>query len=85
MPIFTPNHTALATIDTDDGLRIREFYFLAGNILKWYMLYGEPPPKNSWVWTHFPDGHLWTNRVSEHGIHAVDVTTSKYADSGAVE
>jgi hypothetical protein len=43
----------------DDTLRRKEFSFLAGLLVKWYMLYGELPPTESWVYQVYPDGEHW--------------------------
>lgn len=41
--------------------RIREYYLLAGNLLKWNYLYeGRALPSDqSWIWSFFPDGEEW--------------------------
>ena len=44
-------------------LRDREYYLLAGNLVKWQMLYGAVPEANSWVWDYYTDGKLWKELV----------------------
>jgi len=41
--------------------RIREYFLLAGNLLKWNYLYGGSalPSEQSWIWSFFPDGEEW--------------------------
>jgi hypothetical protein len=34
----------------DTTLRTREYYLLAGNLLRWSELYNATPPEDSWVW-----------------------------------
>lgn len=47
--------------------RLRYFYFLSGNLLKYFLLYKRYPPDSSWVWTFFPDGDYWKKKVKEVG------------------
>lgn len=61
-----------------ESLRMREFFFLAGNLLKWYTLYDEAPPSSSWIWSFFPDGAAWLNGVRNYGKKVVDTITSTY-------
>jgi hypothetical protein len=81
---FQNKRMAFGTIMKDEGQRIKEFYFLAGNILKWYTLYGKVPPKSSWVWSFFPDGEKWENGTATFGEKAVHEVTRPYASSGPV-
>lgn len=75
---------AVEMVRMQDSLRMREYYFLAGNLLKWHLLYGNAPPKSSlWVWTFFPDGAKWLDGVVKYGSQVVQIMTSQYADSGA--
>lgn len=47
------------------AVRFREFHYLAGNLLKWKMLYAETPPLSSWVWSWYPDGEIWRKQIDE--------------------
>ena len=51
--------TRLELVSRNVKLRIQEFFFLAGRLYKYYRLYGEYPPDDSWVWFFFPDGEHW--------------------------
>ena len=60
--------------------RLREYPYLAGHLIKWFELYGQGPPPDSWAWTWFPDGAFWREQVSRYGARAVDVVTKPLAD-----
>jgi hypothetical protein len=60
-----------------------EFYYLAGHLLKWYGLYGKPPPLSSWVWPWFPEGSLWSKGVDLHGRNVIHQLTDEFADAVA--
>lgn len=62
---------------TDKPMRVKEYFFLAGNLLKWFHLYGKLPPKGSWVYRFFRDGAEWEEAVEEFGIHAQEVMFSR--------
>jgi hypothetical protein len=60
--------------------RMREFYFLAGYLLKWYVLYQELPAKDHWAWTWFPDSEKWKEGISIHGPdRVVKAITEEFA------
>ena len=50
---------------------LHEYYYLAGNVLRWHRLYDKIPNSNSWVWQWFPDGQLWET-AAKSGEAAVD-------------
>jgi len=58
-------------------VRLREYFLLAGNLFKWYFLYQQAPPADSWVYTWFPDGDEWRRAVQDHGAESVQVVTSR--------
>lgn len=60
-------------LKTDDEAAFREYYLLAGNLLKWFTLYGSDgiPDRDSWVWKFFPAGDRWKHLVLEHGDSAM--------------
>ena len=58
-------------------VRLREYFLMAGNLFKWFYLYGQAPPLDSWVYQWFPDGQLWQNAVRQHGNHSVDIITTE--------
>ena len=61
-------------------LRMREYYLLPGNLLRWLELYGKVPSPKSWVWQWFPDGQEWLRLVLQYGAQqAVDQVTSEHA------
>eukprot|EP00581_Thalassiosira_minuscula_P016461 CAMPEP_0183718684 /NCGR_PEP_ID=MMETSP0737-20130205/11876_1 /TAXON_ID=385413 /ORGANISM="Thalassiosira miniscula, Strain CCMP1093" /LENGTH=824 /DNA_ID=CAMNT_0025948291 /DNA_START=113 /DNA_END=2587 /DNA_ORIENTATION=+ len=56
----------------DADFNLRQYYFLAGNMVKWIATYGEVPPQSSWVWNHFPEGNTWKEFAANHGTNAVN-------------
>mmetsp|Transcript_44937 Transcript_44937/g.94287 ORF Transcript_44937/g.94287 Transcript_44937/m.94287 type:complete len:944 (+) Transcript_44937:218-3049(+) len=61
-------------LERNEERQFREYYFLPGNLLKWFHLYGSDgvPPPDSWVWQDFPAGERWKELVGQYGEHAVD-------------
>lgn len=78
-------------LEANPELQFREYYFLPGNLLKWFHLYGAEgvPAPDSWVWKHFPAGDRWKEMVGQHGERAIDVmvnnTQLKYHSAFAAE
>jgi hypothetical protein len=58
--------------------RKREYSLLPGHLMKWYHLYGEAPPTNSWIWNWFPDGDLWQDGVARYGKRVVEEITAEF-------
>lgn len=58
--------------------RIREYSYLAGNLMKWFYLYDTAPPDSSWIWTAFPDGEEWKNSYLKYGTDVVNQMTTKF-------
>lgn len=50
-----------------------EYYYLPGNLIKWFSLYGSEgiPADNSWVWKYFPGGDRWKKLVDKYSVNAV--------------
>ncbi|KAL9183710.1 hypothetical protein ACHAXT_004566 [Thalassiosira profunda] len=65
---------ARARIQNDEDAQFREYFFLPGNLLKWFTLYGSDgiPSKKSWVWKFFPAGAKWKKLVDRYGENAVE-------------
>ena len=63
----------------DERLRTKEYFLLAGRLFKWYELYNQVPPSNSWIWDWFPDGHRWKQAVDKFGNKTVELVTSGLA------
>lgn len=59
----------------DDSRRLREYYLLAGNMLKWHYLYGTVPRNTSWVWSFYPDGTTW-RRAHEEQVSSLLLSSS---------
>jgi len=58
----------LSRIQQHPNERTREFFYLAGHLLKWNRLYpGIMPHNNSWVWSWFPEGQEWQQAWWQHG------------------
>lgn len=62
---------------SNKSLRVKDYFLLAGNLLKWFHLYDKLPPKGSWVYQIFPDGKEWEEAVEEFGVHAQEVMFSR--------
>lgn len=50
------------------ALRLRDYFLLPGQLLKWYQLYQKAPPPDSWVWKWFPDSQVWRAKIQELGL-----------------
>eukprot|EP00580_Thalassiosira_gravida_P010502 CAMPEP_0201632570 /NCGR_PEP_ID=MMETSP0493-20130528/6173_1 /ASSEMBLY_ACC=CAM_ASM_000838 /TAXON_ID=420259 /ORGANISM="Thalassiosira gravida, Strain GMp14c1" /LENGTH=907 /DNA_ID=CAMNT_0048104123 /DNA_START=148 /DNA_END=2871 /DNA_ORIENTATION=+ len=63
------------------NLSFREYYYMAGNLVKWFYLYGPEgvPSQDSWVWRVFPEGQRWKELVGQHGENAVEETVKASA------
>lgn len=48
--------------------------YALGNLFKWYQLYNQGPPDNSWLWRSFPDGQKWKDVNAALGNRTVDDT-----------
>jgi hypothetical protein len=57
----------------DKDMRMKEYYFLAGKIFKWYTLYNDIPSRTSWIWKWFPDGEIWREGAELHGKNVVEI------------
>ena len=62
--------------------QFREYFFLPGNLLKWFHSYGTKgvPESDSWVWNHFPAGDRWKQLVDRHGSNAVEEMAKQSAN-----
>lgn len=56
----------------DDEGNLRQFYYLAGNMIKWIGMYDEVPAQDSWVWDHFPVGQKWKEIAGVNGTNAIN-------------
>ena len=65
---------ATQALKTDEDAQFREFFYLPGNLIKWFTLYGSKgvPPTKSWAWSHFPAGNKWKELVEKYGEKAVE-------------
>jgi hypothetical protein len=71
-PVMTDMKKVKLKVLNSPELRSKEYFLLPGYIFKWYALYHEFPPASSWVWSWFPDGELWQDRIALHGTKLVD-------------
>jgi hypothetical protein len=69
---FQLNNNKTVEMMNRDDVRLRDYFLMAGNLVKWFGLYNTTPPANSWVWSWFPDNTTWRDAVQEHGRYAVD-------------
>lgn len=52
----------------DEQLRHREWFLLPGVLWRYYVLYNQLPPPESWVWRHYPDGEEWKEAIEKQGF-----------------
>ena len=64
---------------------LREYYYLAGNVLRWHRLYDKMPDATSWAWQWFPDGHSWLAAARTSGADAVNIMTKHFESSSESE
>jgi hypothetical protein len=70
-PVMTDMKKVKLKVLNSPELRSKEYFLLPGYVFKWYTLYHEFPPASSWVWSWFPDGELWRDRIALHGTKLV--------------
>jgi hypothetical protein len=58
--------------------RKREYFHLAGLLVKWNRIYGRAPSAGSWVWRFYPQGDQWRKALDQYGKDAVDRETSRF-------
>jgi hypothetical protein len=71
-PVMTDMKKVKLKVLNSPELRSKEYFLLPGYLFKWYVLYQEFPPASSWVWSWFPDGELWQDRIAIHGNKLID-------------
>lgn len=71
-------------VKSQTKLRVREYYYLPGNLIKWFHLYQKAPGSDSWVWRHFPDGTMWQDAVTKHQSDAVNQVTKVFASESVL-
>ena len=64
---------------SDANQRMHDYFLLPGHLTRWFTLYGQGPPSDSWVWSWFPDGDQWRQAVEEHGEQAVQVLAARHS------
>jgi hypothetical protein len=65
-----------------DDVAFREYFYLAGNIYRWYRLYNGTPPLDSWVWKWYPRGDKWLQGVKKYGSDVVTTLSKPYWNEG---
>lgn len=73
----------LTEMMNNESARLREYFLLPGQLLRWLELYGEVPPQSSWVWSWYPDGEFWYNQVKQHGVHALLNVSNQWRHSNS--
>jgi hypothetical protein len=71
-PVMTDMKKVKLKVLNSPELRSKEYFLLPGYIFKWHAIYQELPPASSWVWSWFPDGDLWKDRMAKHGTNLID-------------
>lgn len=71
-PVMTDMKKVKLKVLNSQVLRSKEYFLLPGYLFKWYALYQEFPPASSWVWSWFPDGGLWKDRIAMYGTEVID-------------
>jgi len=51
--------------------QLREYFLEVGYILRWYRLYNQVAPPDSWFWKYMPHGQLWKIAVEKHQRAAI--------------
>lgn len=69
---FQLNKNKTFEMMNQNDVRLRDYFLMAGNLVKWFGLYNTAPPAFSWVWSWFPDNTTWKGAVQQHGRNAVD-------------
>jgi len=69
----------------DKPARMKEYYYLAGKLFQWGVLYNSTPPSDSWVWPFYRDGEEWKQGVEEHGKNVIEVLTGDKVDSTLID
>lgn len=72
-------------VANDESKRKREYFLLPGQLMKWYELYGEIPAITSWVWSWYPDGAFWKEKVQKHGQKAVEVVARRWSEQSMLQ
>ena len=69
--IFTKAGDKTDWKSNDEDANFKQFYYLAGNLIKWISLYDTVPKQDSWVWKHFLAGHKWKVHVAKYGTDSL--------------
>jgi hypothetical protein len=64
-------------IMTWDKPRVKEYFFLAGHVFRWYGLYNETAPPTSWYWEFFPDANFWKAQLKKFGRNTIKAISDK--------
>lgn len=48
-------------------MAVTGWYYLPGLLWRYYKLYDEMPPPESWVWSFYPEGERWRDAVEQFG------------------
>jgi hypothetical protein len=59
-----------------DPIREHQYNYVGGNLFKWFGLYNEGPPDDSWARRWFPDGQKWKHAVARYGNQTVDIVVA---------
>jgi hypothetical protein len=65
-----------------DDVLFREYYYLAGSLFRWFKIYDQAPPTNSWVWRWYPKGSEWLQGVEQHRSDVVTKLSRPFWDEG---
>ena len=63
-----------------DDIAFREYYYLAGNLFRWFKLYNKSPPWSSWAWRWFPQGNAWLQGTKKYGPDVVTKISQPFWD-----
>jgi len=70
--VVDENRKAKRLLKTNKDAQFREYFYLPGNLLKWFTLYGAIPTDESWQWEFFPGGDRWKELVDKYKVNAVE-------------
>jgi hypothetical protein len=68
-PVFHLSESKKQLVLGNTTLRDSEYFLLPGLLHKYTMLYGAVPPRDSWIWSWFPDGGRWYN-LFQHQVYS---------------
>ncbi|KAL7543967.1 hypothetical protein ACHAWF_007493, partial [Thalassiosira exigua] len=79
-----PRRSSAPALQLSQEVISLEYFYLAGNLIRWFKLYNKAPSGNSWVWQWYPNGNRWMLGIKEHGPNAVAEISGHFLDNEGV-